>query len=325
MQNLEVSYLGLRLKNPVIVSSSGLTSSLSRIVELERMGAGAIVIKSLFEEQIDSEAAALNYYSDYPEASDYLAEYTRHHSLAQHMELISEAKKHCSIPIIASINCVTSGEWTTFAKKIQDAGADALELNIFLLPLEKESNTLDIEKRYLDIVSKVCASITIPVSVKIGPNFTNIPAMVRELYYRGAKGVVMFNRFFEPDIDIEKMRMVSADVFSRPSEFRSILRWLAISSAAVECVDYAATTGIHDGESAVKALLAGASVVEICSTLYQNGNSAITVIQSYMKAWMHRHGYTHVEDFIGKMNYANITNPVAYERAQFMRYFSSHE
>lgn len=325
MKNLEVNYLGLKLRNPIVVSSCGITSKLEHIIELEKAGAGAVVLKSIFEEQIAGEANSMYYYTDFPESADYLREYTRMHKLNQHIELIKEAKAKCSIPIIASINCVSAGEWTAFAKEIEKAGADALELNIFILPLEKESDTDDIEKAYLETVAKVCSSVKIPVAVKIGQNFMNIPHIVQELYNRGAKGVVMFNRFFEPDIDIEDMKMLSAGAFSHPSELRHVLRWLAIASSRVKTVDYAATTGIHDGEGVIKALLSGAKVAQICTTIYKNGNGVILEMQETLSRWMTDHMFVHVEDFVGRMNYEKVTNPLAYERTQFMRYYSDRE
>ena len=325
MKNLEINYLGLTLKNPIVVSSCGITSKAEHIAELEKAGAGAVVLKSIFEEQIAGEAYSMHYYTDFPESADYLTEYTRIHRLTQHLDLIREAKAVCSIPVIASINCVSDGEWIAFAKEIEKAGADAIELNIFLLPLEKESDTDDIEKAYLDTVAKVCAAVRIPVAVKIGPNFMNIPHIVQELYNRGARGVTMFNRFFEPDIDVDKMKMRSAGVLSDPSEIRHVLRWLAIASSRVDTVDYAATTGIHDGEAVVKALLSGARVAQVCSTLYKNGNGVIREMQDYLSRWMTDHTFVRVEDFVGRMNYANVANPLAYERTQFMRYFSDRE
>lgn len=325
MKNLEVNYLGLALKNPIVVSSCGITSKIEHIVDLEKAGAGAVVLKSIFEEQIAGEAYAMHYYTDFASASDYLAEYIRMHRLNEHLDLIRQAKAQCAIPIIASINCVSSGEWTAFAREIEKAGADALELNIFLLPLDKESRTEDIEKEYLATVAKVCETVKIPVSVKIGPNFMNLPHIVQELYYRGAKGVVMFNRFFEPDTDVADMQMRSAGVLSDPSEIRQVLRWLAIASSRVGTVDYAATTGIHDGEAVVKALLAGAKVAQVCSTIYKNGNGVIAEMKEYLSRWMTDHIFVRVEDFVGKMNYRNVANPLAYERTQFMRYFSERE
>lgn len=325
MNKLNVSYLGLKLKNPVIVSSCGLTGSVESIVKMEKAGAGAVVIKSLFEEQIDIEVAAKNYFSSYPEANDYIAEYTRSNSIKHHLDLISGAKAKCSIPVIASISCVSGGEWVSFAKKLEEAGADAIELNIFLLPADINQKRDDIEKGYLDTVAAVCESVSIPVSVKIGHNFTNIPAMVREIYYRGAKGVVMFNRFYEPDIDIEKLEVTTSNIFSKPSDFRSVLRWLGISSAQVKEIDYAASTGIHSGENAIKALLAGASAVQVCSTVYENGECVIGEIISFIKSWMERHEFVNVSDITGKMNYGSLENPMAYERTQFMKYFSSFE
>lgn len=325
MKDLSVNYLGLKLKNPIIISSSGLTCSAERITSLAEAGAGAVVVKSLFEEQIDIETAAQNYFAFYPEANDYIAEYTRYHSIEKHLNIIKEAKKSCSIPIIASISCVSPGEWTTFAKRFEESGADALELNMFILPVDKDLNQADIEKKYLETVSKVCDNISIPVSVKIGQNFTNIPELIRELSFRGAKGVVMFNRFYEPDIDIEKMTVTAGNIFSMPSDFRNVLRWLSIASSAVKNIDYAASTGIHDGEAAVKALLAGATGVQLCSAVYQKGETVIGDILGFMESWMNRHHFQSAADFIGKMNYDRIQNPLVYERTQFMKYFASKE
>ncbi len=322
-KQLNVNYLGLNLKNPIIVSSSGLTASLDKIKALEAAGAGAVVLKSLFEEQIMHESAAINYY-DYPEAGDYLAEYTRQHRLEQHVQLIADAKKACSIPVIASICCVTKGEWVDFAKRLEEAGADALELNIFLLPTDKELSGEELEKRYLAIVAEVAKSVKIPVTVKLGRQFTNLLNITAEIAFRGAKGVVMFNRFYEPDIDIDTMKLVSSSVYSSPEELRSILRWLALASAQGIRIDFAASTGIHDGQAVVKALLAGASAVEICSSIYKNGPEVIQKMLADIEGWMETHSYPRLSDAIGVLNYKNIENPVAYERSQFMKYFAQH-
>ncbi|MDR2936713.1 MAG: dihydroorotate dehydrogenase-like protein [Rikenellaceae bacterium] len=322
-KQLNVNYLGLNLKNPVIVSSSGLTASLERIKALEAAGASAVVLKSLFEEQIMHESAAINY-CDYPEANDYLAEYTRQHRLEQHVQLIADTKKACLIPVIASICCVTRGEWVGFAKRLEEAGADALELNIFLLPTDKRPSGEELENRYLAIVAEVVESVSIPVTVKLGRQFTNLLNITAGIAFRGAKGVVMFNRFYEPDIDINAMKLVSSSVYSSPGELRSVLRWVALASAQDIGIDFAASTGIHDGEAVVKALLAGASAVEICSTIYEHGNGIVQKMLADVEAWMETYGYPRLSDAIGVLNYKNIDNPVTYERSQFMKYFVQH-
>lgn len=323
MQNLSTTYMGLKLKSPVVVSSCGLTRSLENIRKAEMAGAGAVVLKSLFEEQILGEISHIDNYSDYPEAADYVKNYVTENKLNEYLTLISDAKAKCDIPIIASICCVYGGEWVEFARRIEQAGADAIELNIFMLPTDKEVSSEEIENQYLDTISAVSDSISIPMAVKIGSHFTNTLAMVKQIYYRNVKGIVMFNRFYEPDIDIEQMKITSADVFSSPTEFRTTLRWVAMTSGELPLIDIAASTGIHDADSAIKALLAGARVTQVCTTVYKNGFDAITAINSGISGWMARHGFCNISDFSGIMNYSNISNPVAYERSQFMKYFAS--
>ena len=205
MNRIKTKYLGLELNSPVILSSSGLTSNLQRIKDAEMAGAGAVVLKSIFEEQIMSEVAHVDSYSDYPEAADYVRAYVEENRLGLYLKLIEDAKQQCDIPIIASINCRQAGEWVDYARVIEAAGADALELNIFLLPTDKETSSDEIERNYLNIITRVKEAISIPLSVKLGAGFTNPLAIVREIYYRNVKGVVLFNRFYPTDIDIEKM------------------------------------------------------------------------------------------------------------------------
>ena len=205
MDRIKTKYLGLELSSPVILSSSGLTSTLPRIQAAEKAGVGAVVLKSIFEEQIMNEVAHVEAYSDYPEAADYVQAYVQENSLNQYLDLIRSAKQQCSIPIIASINCHQDGQWVNYARVIEEAGADALELNIFLLPTDKEVPASELEKNYLNIITRVKETVSIPLAVKLGAGFTNPLAVVREIYYRNVKGVVLFNRFYPTDIDIEKM------------------------------------------------------------------------------------------------------------------------
>lgn len=325
MNILETKYLGLKLKNPIIISSSGLTSDLEKIKKAEAAGAGAVVLKSIFEEQILSEVANVDKYNDYPEASDYLRTYLTENTLGEYVRLIQRVKNECNIPVIASINCTDGGAWVNFAQVIEDAGADAIELNIFRLTSDKDLSVEQIEKSYLDIIGSVRDAITIPLAVKMAQGFTNPLAIIKEVYYRNIKGVVLFNRFYSPDIDIEKMTMQSSGVFSQRAELSNVIRWTGLVSGNIPLIDIAASTGIHTGEDAVKVMLAGAHAVEICSTVYQNGYEVIGEIVSFIEAWMKRHDKYSTSEFIGSMNVKNIKDPVAYERTQFMRYFSSHK
>ncbi len=325
MANLITTYLGLTLRNPVIISSSGLTSSVERIIRLEKLGAGAVVLKSLFEEQIQYEAGQFIDNSDYPEAFDYIRQYTKNNSLEEYLKLIENAKKSVKIPVIASINCISASEWVSFAGKIQQAGADALELNVFYVPVEKEISSEKYEELYYEIVAKVKQNISIPISVKIGMQFTNLLRVINNIYFRGAHGVVLFNRFYAPDIDINKMAITAAEVFSSPSDISHSLRWVGIVSDKIEKIDVAASTGIHDGKAVIRQILAGAKAVQICSVLYKKGIEQLPVIIKEVEDWMDQHKYKTIGDFRGKLNYRNIPDPSVYERSQFMKYFSNYQ
>ncbi|WP_430816037.1 dihydroorotate dehydrogenase-like protein [Carboxylicivirga sp. RSCT41] len=328
MANLETKYLGLTLKNPIIVSSSGLTNSAEKIGKLVEAGAGAVVLKSLFEEQINHEINNIIYKGegfDYPEAADYVKGYTRDNSVGDYLTVIKETKAKYDIPVIASINCFSSDEWVDFAQQIEESGADALELNVFVLNTDKNSNPEEYEQLYVDIVANVSKVISIPVSVKLGLYFSNLVNVVNRLSVSGAKGVVLFNRFYEPDIDINKLSLTSAEVLSSPADMRRTLRWVAITSDKVHNIDISASTGVHDGEAVIKQILAGATTVQTCSAIYKNGPKVITDMLDVLTNWMNDKGYNSLADFRGLMSYSKIENPAVYERAQFMKYFSSYE
>ncbi len=323
MPNLEVNYLGLKLKNPVIVSSSGLTGTADKIRSLEQSGAAAVVLKSLFEEQINYDAGSLILDHDYPEAEDYIKNYTKNHSVDNYLSLIEQAKNSVSIPVIASINCISASDWVGFARRIEEAGADALELNVFFLPVNKYSSSTDYENVYIDIASRVTRIIGIPVAVKLGNNFTNVLGIIDRLYAHGVKGAVLFNRFYEPDIDIENMKLTSAGVFSSPSDLRHVLRWVALVHDKIGSIDISASTGIHSWEAVVKQLLAGAKTIQVCSLLYKNGIKEVAGLVGGLEEWMKRKGFGGIEEFRGKMSYRKIPDPSAWERSQFMKYFSN--
>ena len=325
MANLITNYLGLKLKNPVIVSSSGLTSNLESIKQLEKNGAAAVVLKSLFEEQILNEAGVLSGQSDYPEAEDYLKAYVTSNNVSKYLELITKAKESVNIPVIASINCVDAYKWIDFAAQIQQAGADALEINVFLLPSNINKTADEYESVYFDLAEKLKKVITIPISFKLGNHFTNPIRIIQQLWFRKVRGVTLFNRFFAPDIDIDKLKVIPAEVFSSPTEIRDILRWVAIASHEVPEINISASTGIHNGEAAIKMLLAGATTLQVCSTLYIHGASHLGKIIEFIEKWMDGKGYKSIDDFRGLMSYKNIGDPEVYERSQFMRHFSAHE
>ncbi len=328
MANLETTYLGLKMSNPVIVGSSGLTNSVEKIKILRDAGAGAVVLKSLFEEQITHEvnrAMQLNQNVDYPEAFDYIREYSKVNSVSAYLKLIEEAKAAVDIPVIASINCFSSSEWIDFAVQIQNAGADAIELNLFVLNTDKNSNPSEYEETYYKIAKMVSRIVTIPVSMKIGNYFSNLVSVVNKLSVSGAKGVVLFNRFYEPDINIHNLTLTSADVFSTSSDIRNALRWVAIVTDKVKNIEVSASTGVHDGEAVIKQLLAGAKTVQVCSAVYKGGPATVTSMIKKIETWMNDKGFKSIDDFRGKMNYGQIKNPMVYERAQFMKYFSSFE
>lgn len=325
MADLKTKYLGLELKTPLIVSSSGLTNSVEKIKKLEENGAGAVVIKSIFEEQINHETSSLLQHKDFPGAHDYILTYSKSNAIEKYLDLIEKAKKEVNIPVIASVNCVSKDDWTDFAKSIEDAGADAIELNIHIIVSDIEMKGEDVEQKYFDIVAEVNKHIKIPIAVKIGNNFSNLGHFVYRLYAHGAKGVVLFNRFYEPDIDIEDMKFVSSEVFSNPTDLRQSLRWVGMLSDLTDMVQISSSTGVHDAKAAVKMLLAGARTVQVCSTLYKNGVEELGKIAKGISEWMEDKGYKRVRDFRGIMSYKDIPNPSVYERAQFMKYFSNIE
>jgi len=317
MADLRTNYMGLELKNPIIVGSSGLTNTVEKIKEIEKLGAGAVVLKSLFEEQINFQVHKTVTQSDsnygYPEAEDYISNYTRDNSVSEYLELIRNCKKEVKIPIIASINCVSSSEWISFANKMQEAGADALELNVFILPSDPKRNSEQNEQVYFDVAMAIIKQVTIPVALKISYYFSGMAKTALKLSWTGIKGMVLFNRFFSPDIDIDKFEVTTSHVFSTPEEIAISLRWVAMLSDRLHC-DIAASTGVHDGAGVVKQLLAGAKAVQVTSSLYKNGTGVIPEMVKFVESWMDKHNFKTTDEFIGKMSFKEAGNPAAYER-----------
>jgi len=323
MEKLSTKYLGLNLRSPLIVSSSRLTSTIEHLKEAEENGAGAVVLKSLFEEQITHHISSLSGSSGYPEADDYIAYYTKSNSVNEYLELIEKAKKNLDIPVIPSINCFSPKGWTDFARNIAESGADAIEINMFFMPLDRKSSSADSEKIYFELIEKLKSSISIPIALKIGYKFSNILYMIDQFYMRGIDGVVMFNRFYEPDIDINKMEIIPAPVFSSPGERRNVLRWIAMLSAQDIKIDISASTGVHSGEDALRYMLAGANSVQVCSVLYQKGMPFLKAMNQYIMDWMDKNSFNNINEFRGKLNWKNYKKPAVFERTQFMKYFSS--
>jgi dihydroorotate dehydrogenase (fumarate) len=324
MAELSTQYLGMTLKSPIIVGSCGLTSSVERIKELERYGAGAIVLKSIFEEEIAFEfqdliqEAAPGAYN--LEQFDYYDFQVKEERIAKYVALIKAAKKAVSIPVIASVNCMYSHEWTFFAQRLQAAGADALELNMFFSPFDLSRSTADKERVYFEIVAKVLSRTSIPVTLKISPYFTDLGLMIQRLSKTGIAGLVLFNRFFNPDFDIDRLEVTSEGMFSAPTDYLLPLRWVAVMSGRVNC-DLVASTGVHDGETAIKQLLAGAKAVQVVSALYRHGPAYLEQMLKDVQNWMTRNEYYAVEQFRGQMAQAKGGDPAMYERFQFMKHF----
>lgn len=344
MENLQTTYLGLKLRNPLIAGSCGLTNSVSKIKELASKGVGAVVIKSLFEEQINietgksikSEDGKVKTFTqapdklfgrriyDYDEAYSYIFDYAKSSKLDQYLAFLREAKNSVDIPVIASINCISNLNWHAFAKKIQDTKVDALELNIYILPSDWRRSGEDNERIYFDIIREVKNYVDIPVAVKIGYYFSSMVQSVQKLSESGIKGLVLFNRPYNADFDIDKLSVSHGPVFSSNDEYTHTLRWISILSGHVKC-DLSASTGIHDHKAFVKQLLAGASTVQIASALYREGLDVITEILKGTAEWMRDHKFETVDAFRGKLSQNNLENPAAVERVQFMKLYSGIE
>lgn len=326
MANLSVKYMGLNLRNPIIVGSSGLTEKEGTIRNLEQNGAAAVVLRSLFEEEIvlEKEARLSQMQSGrslYPESLDfYQYEDAPRESTTEYLELIHSVKKQVSIPVLASINCMTAQQWTWFPKELEMAGADALELNLFILPSDLDRSARENEKVYFDIIGEVAEKVKIPVSLKISYYFSNLATMIKRLSETSISGLVLFNRFYSPDINLDNFEITSGSVLSSPGDLSLSLRWIAIMAERVNC-DLAASTGIHDGAAVIKQVLAGATAVQVVSAIYRHGGERIGEMLHDLETWMGKHGFSSIDDFRGKLSQGKSENPAAFERVQFMKYF----
>lgn len=321
MADLRTRYLGLDLSNPIVVASSSLTGSVEAVRHCADAGAGAVVLKSIFEEQIAHEVEGL-YPSDdpsmvHPEAYDYITAYGREHAVEHYLGLIEGARSAVDIPVIASIHCVSAGGWTEFAGRVQEAGAQALELNVYLPPTRLTQTAQELESTYFEIARAVKRQVRIPVALKVGFHFTALAGFLAGLS-REVDGLVLFNRYHRLDFDIDRLEVVSGAVHSAGLEVQVPLRWISILAGHVHG-DLAATTGVHDGASVVKALLAGASAVQVASALYRNGLGHLGRMRDEVETWMDAHGFTRIDDFKGRLSRVRSHTPDAYERVQFMK------
>ncbi len=321
--DLKTTYLGFELKSPVVIGSSVLTLSLNNIKKFDDYGAGAVVLKSLFEEQIMYETynSIESYNTDqHPEALDYLKYIAREQSITRYLDIIRQAKKEVSIPIIASINCISNNKWTEFAGELENAGADALELNIFITDFQKLTAT-QIEDLYLKIIEDVKRNTGLPVAIKVSYFFTNLPRMLLKLSYSGINGLVLFNRYYSPDIDIEKLEVTSGSYFSTPEEVIVPLRWIGMLADNVTC-DISASTGVHTAREAIKLFMAGATTIQVCSTLYKNGIVYLKTFIKDLSDWLGSHNYSSISDIRGILKSKSNEEQKLFSRTQYMKHYS---
>jgi dihydroorotate dehydrogenase (fumarate) len=329
MVDLGTRYMGLELRSPLVASASPLSGHLETLMRLEDAGAAAVVMQSLFEEQIEHEAMDLHrlleeWSETYPEALSYLPDLDDYNmGTGSYLQFVEAARQALGIPVIASLNGSSPGGWLRYARQLQDAGADAIELNVYFVAADPNTSAGEVEARYLDLVTEVRRSISIPLAVKIGPFFSAMANMAVRLVGAGADGLVLFNRFYQPDFDLETLQVVPHLVLSNSNELRLPLRWIAILYGRIGA-SLAATTGVHTAEDAMKVLLAGADVAMMTSALLINGPGHIRVVEDGMVEWMEAGGYESVSELRGSMSQQAVPDPSAFERANYMQMLTSY-
>jgi dihydroorotate dehydrogenase (fumarate) len=329
MSDLTTSYLGLTLKNPLVVSPSPLCQELGSIRQMEDAGASAVILHSLFEEQLTAESHDLDHFlthgtDSFAEALSYYPDLGNYKlGPDAYLEHVRKAKAAVKIPIVGSLNGVSTGGWISYAKKIEQAGADALELNVYYIPTDPEMSGAQVEQMYADLVRDVRASIKIPVAVKLGPYFSALASMARRLDQAGANALVLFNRFYQPDFDLEKLAVTPNLVLSRSDELRLRLTWVGILYGHVKA-DMAITGGVHTAEDAIKSMMAGARVAMMTSALLRNGVKHLGTVLEGMKAWMEQHEYASIRQMQGSMSQKAVAEPAAFVRANYMKVLSSY-
>lgn len=321
MADLRTKYMGLELKNPFIISSSGLTDSVDKIKKAAEAGAGAVVLKSLFEEDIANAVqkdGSLDTYSTHPEAMEYINHLGMLQQPDAYLELVEQSVKAVDIPIIASLNCYSDEWWLDYAQRIEKMGAQGIELNIALVPVSIKDKSDEVEAKVISIVRKAVDSLNIPVSVKIGSSFSSLPNIVDKIRQAGASAVVLFNRFYRPDINIESLEFKMGNPLSSEDEYNTVLRWTGILSDLVEC-DISATTGIHSASSAIKLILAGANTVQFCSVLYKKGVAELSNIIKETEEWMERKEFEKISDFYSLLSLEDDEDQKYYQRVQYVK------
>ena len=328
MPDLTTTYLGLRLRSPLVASASPLSKSVENVRRLQDAGAGAVVLYSLFEEQITHESLELDHYlqvgsNSYAESMSYFPD-LEHYNLGpeQYLRHLGAVKKAVDIPVIASLNGVSSGGWVEYARRMQEAGADALELNIYYLAADPLLSAAELENSYVALVRDVTRQVSIPVAVKLSPFFTSLPHLARRLVEAGAQGLVLFNRFYQPDFDLENLEVVPHLELSTSRDLLLPLRWIAMLHGRVQA-DFALTSGVHSSEDALKAMMAGANVAMLASELLAHGIPRMTAILDGMSEWMVLHDYESIEQMRGSMSQAAVAEPAAFERANYMKVLDS--
>jgi dihydroorotate dehydrogenase (fumarate) len=329
MANLTTRFFGLNLKTPIIVGSAGLSNSVEKIKLLAENGAGAVVLKSVFEEEIQNEFQAEFQKQGIDHSNleylDYLDYEIKNDKIKQYLELIQGVKKAgIDIPIVASINCTSGNEWAFFAKKLAASGVDALELNLFLLPSDINRTAEQVSQYYFSTINKVIDQVNIPITLKISPYFADLARMVKELSETRIEGITLFNRFYNVDIDLENQELVPAKILSDSTEYFQTLRWIGMLSGHVEC-DLAASTGIQDSTTALKMIMAGASAVQVVSGIYKYGYEFINQMVIGIEKWMDDHNIATINEIIGSANSVVVKNPAMYERVQFMKHFGEFD
>lgn len=327
--DLTTKYMGMKLCSPLVVSASPLSEDINNIKKIEDSGAGAIVLYSLFEEQIVGEQKDIFYHSTIgdisPEALTFFPEPDEYRLKPdEYLNHIRKAKEAVKIPVIASINGTTTGGWVNFAKKMQEAGADAIELNVYYIPTDLGLSGSDVEQTYIDILKNVKSAVNVPVAIKLSPYFSNMANMAHQLDIAGADALVLFNRFYQPDIDLENLEVKPNILLSHASSARLPLRWIAIMKGRIKA-DLAATSGIHSGTDAIKMLMAGANVTMLCSVLLKNGIEYLKVIEKQMLDWFTAKEYDSVQQMIGSMSQLKNADPSSFERAQYMKAISKYK
>jgi len=322
--DLSTKYMGLTLQNPLVASASPLSKKIDNIKKLEDAGAAAVVMYSLFEEQIIHEQKELDYYltrgtEHFAEALTYYPSMEEYHlEPDMYLEHILQAKEAVDIPIIGSLNGVSNTGWSGYASEVQKAGADAIELNIYYIPTDTSLSGSDVENLYVENLKMVKDTVGIPVAIKLGPYFSSMANMAKRLDKTGADALVLFNRFYQPDINIDTLKAESSVVLSSSNDARLPLRWIAILYGKIKA-SLAATTGIQKASDAIKMVMAGADVTMLCATLLKNGIGKLTEIEIEMAEWMEKRGYDSVEQMKGSMSHQSVDNPAAFERANYMK------